>query len=231
MSRPRPSTIFPGGNQWSLLGARQTARRLPQESPRIPESPTLRLPRDASSSTGAASGVSAIGYSSPWVVYRKLFEVRFGNVPSVVVAEPRTTAAGGGGVVLVHALQTATTATREGTAAALIQEQVQALLRIRHAAFLEVHTIFCHAETFFAVLEFMPISLAELTGNPLLEDVHIACIVGQVLQGLLYLERNDLAHGGLCCSSVLIDMTGTVKICESEEQKQEKKKEKKQQRK
>ncbi|CAK7202008.1 hypothetical protein SEUCBS139899_004726 [Sporothrix eucalyptigena] len=96
-----------------------------------------------------------------------------------------------------------------------VQEQVQWIQRIQHPAFLAAREIFCYGKTkstFSVSFDFMPISLAELVGNPLLAEIHYACILGQVLEGLVYLEQNKLEHGHLTCATILVDQGGNVKI-------------------
>ncbi|KAJ4156158.1 hypothetical protein LMH87_001371 [Akanthomyces muscarius] len=93
-----------------------------------------------------------------------------------------------------------------------VEERMNFIQQIKHELFVQPRHIFSVENERFVTFEFMPLSLAELEGNPLMNDFRLASILGQVVQGLLYLEENSLSHTKLTCSNILIDIHGTVKL-------------------
>lgn len=93
-----------------------------------------------------------------------------------------------------------------------VEERINFIQRIKHEQFVQPRHIFSVENERFVTFEFMPLSLAEIEGNPLMNDFRLASILGQVVQGLLYLEENSLSHTKLTCSNILIDIHGTVKL-------------------
>ncbi|KAG7432255.1 hypothetical protein Forpi1262_v007140 [Fusarium oxysporum f. sp. raphani] len=58
----------------------------------------------------------------------------------------------------------------------------------------------------------MPRSLQEVIGNPFLNDSRLAAIIGQIVEGLGFLEKEKLQYSELNCSRILIHSSGWVKI-------------------
>lgn len=208
----RRRTIWPGSGQW-VVQALAPSSRVGDREPQHETNTSVPAPLPAASRSlarsslrqadQAASRLVPILYVSPWTKYGKCFELQFGSNPYVVVAGPSATAADSDSdTVLVQRLRGINE-----------QVQVQSIQRIQHPSFLAAQEIFYCEEVFSVSFDFMPISLAELAGNPLLADIHLACILGQVLEGLVYLERNKLEHGRLTCANILVDQNGSVKIC------------------
>ncbi|KAJ3548573.1 hypothetical protein NM208_g932 [Fusarium decemcellulare] len=65
------------------------------------------------------------------------------------------------------------------------------------------------------IYEYMPVSLAEISG-PELCDRSVAAVLIQVLQGLAYIHKNKLTCFDLKSRNVLIDFKGTVKLWPTE---------------
>ncbi|KAK3369556.1 hypothetical protein B0T24DRAFT_532759, partial [Lasiosphaeria ovina] len=72
--------------------------------------------------------------------------------------------------------------------------------------------VFYIGNVFSAVFIFIPLSLFDIAGNPLINEIRLVSILGQILDGLSYLERKGLKHGQLTYLHVLIDYEGRVKI-------------------
>lgn len=71
------------------------------------------------------------------------------------------------------------------------EDQLQCIKRIQHPRFLKCQDIFSVGEFQKVAFEFMPVSLAEFAGNPLINELVLASIVGQeslrpIHQALLY---------------------------------------------
>ncbi|OCK91215.1 uncharacterized protein K441DRAFT_220440 [Cenococcum geophilum 1.58] len=62
----------------------------------------------------------------------------------------------------------------------------------------------------------MAYSLYYVAGNPHLNEIRLAAILGQILNGLAYLATKGLEHGSLSCSNILIHPYGDVKIAYQE---------------
>ncbi|KAH9905236.1 kinase-like domain-containing protein [Xylariomycetidae sp. FL2044] len=90
--------------------------------------------------------------------------------------------------------------------------QVRMIHKLSHTHLIGVQDIFGYRNSYYIAFEFMPLSLSELAGNPLIDEPRLASILGQVLDGLAYLESKGLEHGKLTCSNILINLAGEVKI-------------------
>ncbi|KAM3552086.1 hypothetical protein ARSEF4850_007553 [Beauveria asiatica] len=143
----------------------------------------------------------SVVHDSLWNNYNELYCVQFGNGPYFPVARHIELQPDGTSLCLVKQFSGADA-----------EECIHAIRRIKHHQFVQAQNLF-HIENELSVaFEYMPMSLAEVEGNPLLDDLLLASILGQVVDGLLYLEKNSLGHGNLTCSNILVDMRGNVKI-------------------
>ena len=61
-----------------------------------------------------------------------------------------------------------------------VEERMNFIQQIKHELFVQPHHIFAVENQRFVTFEFMPLSLAELEGNPLMNDLRLASILGQV---------------------------------------------------
>ncbi|KAI1382575.1 uncharacterized protein F4822DRAFT_441800 [Hypoxylon trugodes] len=95
-------------------------------------------------------------------------------------------------------------------------DQIDAIRKIKHPHFLAVQEVFLIENRYSVVFQYMPLSLLELR-LPFLNENDLTAIIGQILDGLSYLEKAGLKHGQLTCSNILVDFDGTVKIWGCEE--------------
>ena len=72
--------------------------------------------------------------------------------------------------------------------------------------------IFRSDEACYVVYEYMSFSLYYVTGSPRLDQIRLAAIIGQVIDGLIYLGSQRLEHEFLNCSNILIHPLGNMKI-------------------
>ncbi|EJP60717.1 uncharacterized protein BBA_10335 [Beauveria bassiana ARSEF 2860] len=141
----------------------------------------------------------------PQDTYRRLFDLQLGESNYFTVAEEDRSHPERQSVVIIK--------TFTGPAA---KSQIQAIRRIQHNRFVDAKEFLPIDEGYLVSFEFMPLALCEIAGNPLLNDVRLASVVGQIVDGLLYLEQNGLEHSSLTCSNVLVDLFGNVKIWNQE---------------
>ncbi|EJP61377.1 uncharacterized protein BBA_09673 [Beauveria bassiana ARSEF 2860] len=137
----------------------------------------------------------------PQDTYLKLFDLQLGDSDYFTVAEEKSPDPERNPVVIIK--------TFTGRKA---ESQVQAIRRIQHNQFVEAREFFPIEGGYLVSFEFMPLALCEIAGNPLLDDLRLASVVGQIVDGLLYLERNGLEHSSLTSSNVLVDLFGNIKL-------------------
>lgn len=106
---------------------------------------------------------------SPWEYYDRLFKLRFGDSDYFTVAEASKINPNESPVVLVKTFG----ASKQDDLISHIQE-------IQHERFVKVREFFQEKGICFAFFEFMPISAAEITGHPLMTEIRLASILGQV---------------------------------------------------
>lgn len=100
--------------------------------------------------------------------YRTLYEIQFCCSDLFPVAQYISTDSGEPHLVLIKTLTGSN-----------VEEQIQRIQRLQHPRFLSFHEIFSSDGEFKVAFEFMPVSLAELAGNPLIDELVLASIVGQ----------------------------------------------------
>ncbi|OBT39550.1 hypothetical protein VE00_09473 [Pseudogymnoascus sp. WSF 3629] len=98
-----------------------------------------------------------------------------------------------------------------------LAKKFQMLQRVRHNNFHDMRQCFSYNGSYYAVFQHMPISLDHVAKSPpYLNEHELAAILGQVVKGLVYLASNSLKHGSLCCSNILLNMKGEIKIAGQE---------------
>ncbi|KFZ16912.1 hypothetical protein V501_02011 [Pseudogymnoascus sp. VKM F-4519 (FW-2642)] len=85
--------------------------------------------------------------------------------------------------------------------------------RVRHPNIVEALDAFTTETSLYIVLEHMPISLYQIVESAKYPtEPELAAILGQVLDGLVYLESEGLEHRSLSCPNIMISAKGDVKI-------------------
>ncbi|RSL95854.1 hypothetical protein BHE90_009559 [Fusarium euwallaceae] len=92
------------------------------------------------------------------------------------------------------------------------RDQVSVVRTINHKNFVRGLGVYPRPEAFIVAYEFLPISLLEVATSRKLRGPEMACILKQILDGLMYLEELNLGHPELTCSNILLDTSGHVKI-------------------
>ncbi|KAK3173966.1 hypothetical protein K4F52_010348 [Lecanicillium sp. MT-2017a] len=98
----------------------------------------------------------------------------------------------------------------------LSKAEVRNILKTSHNNVLKVVNTFFQTigsrELHFVGWEIMQFSLLEVKAHHLLTDARLASVLGQVANGLDYLQELGLEHEELSCASALVNDAGEVKI-------------------
>lgn len=116
-----------------------------------------------------ASATRTAPSESPWKSYEKLFTLQFGEGNYYAVAEKRKPESKRSPVVMVKEFPQASG-----------REAVKAIQKIRHEQFVTTRHVFARDGVCTVMFEYMPLSLSEMEGHPLLNDIRLASILGQV---------------------------------------------------
>ncbi|KAH6951138.1 kinase-like domain-containing protein, partial [Ilyonectria robusta] len=134
--------------------------------------------------------------------YRVFFRISLGSNKNIAVAQkrPATSSKNTQGALLWNL---------SGPNA---RDEVAMVQSIKHENFVKALAVYGAGDDLTVAFEFVPLSLQEVVVNRRLNESELACILKQVVNGLLYLEQHDWGHPKLTCSNVLIDHGGHVKI-------------------
>ena len=136
---------------------------------------------------------------SPWKFYDKIYGLRLGESDVVTVAEDKGIS------------RNVVTIRRFSGAAA--DKQLEMTRLVQHKNLVTAHEVYRCDGDYYVIFEHMPLSLQEVAANPYLNEPRLAAIVGQIVEGLAYLEDKALQHGRLTCSDILLHPNGNVKLC------------------
>ncbi|KAF4464313.1 hypothetical protein FALBO_8851 [Fusarium albosuccineum] len=127
--------------------------------------------------------------------YSDRYTVSLGFHKAIRVAQSRRVASGNNGsVALLWDLS--------GNDA---ESELRMIQSIDHVAFVRCLSSYGTGNNVTVAFEYMPLSLVEVLSNRRLEEREIACILKQVVDGLLYLEEKGMGHRKLTSSNILID--------------------------
>ncbi len=148
------------------LAERSPPKRLkkkhdPMKSTGVPQQLT---PSDADLMTAAP-----LAPKSPWQTYKKVFDLQLGDKDYFTIAEKKSLNVEGNSVVIVK--------TFTGSKA---ESHIQAIRGIQHNRFVNAQLFFTSDDKYLVSFEFMPLALCEVANNPLLDDLRMASILGQV---------------------------------------------------
>ena len=104
---------------------------------------------------------------SPWNSYEKLYSLQFGENDYVTVAEKTRPEPDQSPLVIVKEFV-------PGSGA------INAIQKVHHKQFVSLQKLYSTGSTVCAFFEFMPLSLSEIAGHPLMNDLRLASILGQV---------------------------------------------------
>jgi hypothetical protein len=127
------------------------------------------------------SGVRAHEYimikeGSPWRSYERIYQLRLGVGDRVNVAERKSPPFD---IVTVRSFS-----------GPRIEDKLYMLQRIQHPNFVSAFDAFKFEQSLYIVFEHMPISLQYIAGNPYINELRLASILGQVsVDGAINIER------------------------------------------
>ncbi|KAK0628282.1 hypothetical protein B0T17DRAFT_596903 [Bombardia bombarda] len=189
-------TIFPGSHQWTERFSPESVSPSTPKA-RLPELPTradsqggrlrrINLPVKSAGSYGDRSVPVIEG--SPWKHYRNAYGLELGGSVAVVCKTPATKQ--------LFALHSFSGSSRE--------KKLYMLRQLKHENLLSPEEIFSFENSFYVISEYTAISLEGfILVRP--DEVQLAAIVHQ-----------NLAHGSITCSTVLLTTEGVVKIANPE---------------
>ncbi|KAH6698189.1 kinase-like domain-containing protein [Leptodontidium sp. MPI-SDFR-AT-0119] len=145
---------------------------------------------------------SSVNYESPWNSLRNDYELDLGGF--VIIASDR---GNGRNSFIVKRFSGPDMASK-----------LRMLQRIRHVNFLSVVQRFSFENSYYAVFDHVSVSLEHVVASPpYLRICELAAILFQILEAVAYLERQNLEHGSLNCSNVLLSPQGVIKITYQED--------------
>jgi len=128
-------------------------------------------------------GSTKIICESPSKYYKPLYQLQYGDSELITVAEKTPFSR---------------EKTRRGDCSSLsvvqkllgpnIISKIESIQQVQHPHFVRAREIFCCEDT-FVFYEFMPLSLAELAGNSLIDELRLASIIGQVGCRAVHLDK------------------------------------------
>ena len=126
--------------------------------------------------------------TSPWRKYEQIFNLQCGGNNYVTVAEIKCPDLDENFSSDDEVSIEKDSAPRSNSSLVMVQDfygpeakkQVHSIQQIRHRKFLRVQEVFFYENTFSAVFKFMPLSLHDIVGNPIINEIRLASILGQV---------------------------------------------------
>ncbi|KAF2267288.1 hypothetical protein CC78DRAFT_551976 [Lojkania enalia] len=156
-----------------------------------------RFLEDASDTT---TGVRQAKKESPWTKYEEVFSVELGGPIKVAIQKAPTIK-----LVSVRVFP-----------APAAEKALHMFRRVQHRNIVAALDAFTTDDGFYIVLEHMPVPLEWIVRSPAdPNEQQLAAILGQILDGVAYLAAQGLEHGALCCSDILLNTDGDVKIGKS----------------
>lgn len=124
--------------------------------------------QDGSPSTRTAASPPVVD-ESLWNSYRQLYSLQFGNGAYYPVVQRTKLQPDKHSLCIVKKFSGIN-----------VDDRIHAIRRIKHQQFVQARSFLSVQNDVFVAFEYMPVSLAEVEGNPLLDDLLLASILGQV---------------------------------------------------
>ncbi|KAF2195726.1 hypothetical protein K469DRAFT_535857, partial [Zopfia rhizophila CBS 207.26] len=134
----------------------------------------------------------------PWRSYKKTYKLRLSVDVRVTVAEQRAFLYNE--VLVRHFFGSS------------VKDRFRGFQRIRHANLVPILKVLRFEETIYVMYKYIPVSLHYVANNPRRNEIRLAAILGQIMNGLAYLSTQELEYRSLTCSSILVNLDRGVKI-------------------
>ncbi|KAH7111363.1 kinase-like domain-containing protein [Dendryphion nanum] len=139
---------------------------------------------------------------SPWRSYERIHQLRLGVGDRIHVAERKS-----------PPFDIVTVRSWPGPH---IEDKLHMLQQIQHPNFVSAFDAFDLEQSLCIVFEHMPISLQYVADNPYINELRLASVLGQVIGAISYLASQNLVHGSITCSNILLTKDGVIKIANCE---------------
>ncbi|KAK8924422.1 hypothetical protein VCV18_004844 [Metarhizium anisopliae] len=142
--------------------------RLKKHKPSLPS-----IPQQDETPLSKTTTSESMGSKPLWASHTKLYSLQFGASDYFPVAEKKRQKKDSNPdqnpVVIIK--------TFTGSAT---HDNIQDIKRIKHKSFVSIRNTFLVGGEISVAFEFMPLSLSEIAGNPLIDDLRLASILGPV---------------------------------------------------
>ncbi|KAH7111051.1 hypothetical protein B0J11DRAFT_512229 [Dendryphion nanum] len=192
-------TVFPGSDQWT--GNRKLSKPINSKDEALPVLGLLRplanrlmdILIKPLSSYGAAPIPLLEG--SPWNHYQSGYSLELGGPIAVVRKVPATK-----DLFTMHSFSSFGA-----------DQRLYMLRQLKHANLLASFEIFSFQDTCYVVSEHTEISCEEfIVARP--DEIQLAAIIRQVIDAISYLVSQNLVHGSITCSNILLTKDRIIKI-------------------
>ena len=197
-------TVFPGsggafgdalGPQASNDVENMNTKLLRPATPTVDKSSKSKLPSKLSLVNVTSRLSIPIRKESPWRHYRNAYGLDLGGLVAIVCKTPASTK-----LFIMKKIS--------GTHC---EKKIDMIRKLKHEHILHVEEVFAFEDIFYVISEHACVSLDE-TSLVCPSEVQLAAIVHQVLDVVLFLTSQNLTHGSIIGSNVLLTRTGVVKI-------------------
>ncbi|EXL39992.1 hypothetical protein FOCG_17442 [Fusarium oxysporum f. sp. radicis-lycopersici 26381] len=93
-----------------------------------------------------------------------------------------------------------------------LQELLNSINKRNHRYFVNIKALSPSNHFTSVVYEYLPVSLAELSGDPELGQQDLAAILAQILKGLSHIHEHALTYFEMRSCNILIDFCGVIKL-------------------
>ncbi|KAI1934751.1 hypothetical protein LOZ66_005606 [Ophidiomyces ophidiicola] len=185
-----------------VLSKKRTLTPNPDYKKRIRGSPRGLVLVEESQPGQAPGDTFIVRHESPWDTYIKVYECELPASFSMAIRRVRPQR-----LIAIKTIRGKN-----------VNEMLHLLRRIQHRNILSSQSCFVYDSSIFTLHENIAISLSHIVGCEAYPDeVELASILVQILDGLLYLTDQRLEHPHLSSSSILATEEGAVKVAGLEE--------------
>ncbi|ODA75786.1 hypothetical protein RJ55_08686 [Drechmeria coniospora] len=147
--------------------------------------------------TESSENTFEVHRGSPWIRYKKILTLL--DFAGEIIVSRKKASLEMVGVTLINTVKE--------------DETLEWLRKLRHGNIVAAFEAFSTETALYVVYEEMHIPLEHIVKSPAFpSSEEIGTILGQILDGLIFLETHGRTHGSLNCDNVLLHRTGLVKL-------------------